>query len=344
MEIYKIATLGDDPWSEELKLELVNSPHYKTVKQWIEDKNAIMEETAYYKWLKHQLDADGSVWCGILKNDEDIARQHDNFKRLFSTAPNFVEKPLTSEVVNGQTHYYGPICVKIANNGKITIWDGMHRISILLALNLPIQFTICERQKGWQKIVDDLKALCPTIMYQPVPHPDFEDWACCNNDIKELQIANIVKEHNIKSILDLGSCHGHTLYSLRNIIESAVGVEYDQRRYAIMKLLFDKLGFESHNANMFDIRRSETHFDCVFALAVFHHFSKENPIEKLIELLDHIKRISNTLLYELPEPDEEQYDWMYQNTDMHNLIQSRYKNVTVVPMQKRNLILLDNNV
>ena len=338
---YKIVTLGNDPWSEDLKRQIADFPHYKTAKEWIENINIPMEETTYYKWLQHQLDTSGSVWNGILSSKEDITRQYNNFKRLFEIAPNFKIVLPISRIINGVTHYFGPICTKIADNGDINIWDGMHRISILHALNQPIQFTICERQEKWQSLVDDIKALYPSLLYQAIPHPDFADCEHCFNDAKEAHIADIVKAHNIKSVLDLGSCHGHTLYSIRNLLESATGVEYNAIRYRVLRLLFNKIGFESYHTNIFDVvSQNSKHFDCVFALAVFHHFARENPIEKFEELLGRIRSISNMLLYELPEPSEEQYDWMYPSTDMHELIQLRYSSKTVIPMQKRKLMLL----
>jgi hypothetical protein len=302
-----------------------------------------MEETEYFKWLESQLEANGSVWNGLLSTRKDIIRQYNNFKHLFEIAPNFVEEQPTTRVIDGCSYYYGPICVKVRGSGEIRVWDGMHRISILLAMSQPITLTICEREDGWQQLLNDLKSLYPTMMYQTIPHPDLVDWQCCNYDAKERQIADIVTANSIKSVLDLGSCHGHVLYSLKNLLQSAAGVEYNPIRYRVLKLLFDKLGFEAHNANIFDVASKTTkHFDCVFALAVFHHFAKENPIEKFESLLDYISKISENLLYELPEAGEEQYEWMYKGIDMHTLIQSRYKSSIVIPMPNRKMMLLQN--
>jgi len=340
---YKKAKLGDDPWSEDLKREIANSPHYKTVKQWMQDTSIQMENTEYFKWLESQLLEDGSVWNGLLNNKEDIIRQYNNFKHLFTIAPDFAEEQPIMRVVDGCSYYYGPICVKVRGTGEIRVWDGMHRISILLATQQPIEFTICEREDGWQKLLDDLRLLYPTTMYQPIPHPDLIDWASYSHSIKEQQITDIVTALNIKSVLDLGSCHGHVLYNLKDLLRSATGVEYNPVRYRVLKLLFDKLGFESHNADIFDIvSKTAKRFDCVFALAVFHHFAKENPIEKFENLLDRIKEVSDNLLYELPEDGEEQYEWMYHGVDMHALIQSRYKTGTVIPISNRKMILLQN--
>ena len=341
MSDYKVVSLGCDPWSEELKQEVTASPHYKTVKLWLADKSVAIEETPYYKWLYDQLITEGSVWNGILNSVEDITKRCQFFKQLLDLAPNFPDQPITSKVVDGITYYYGPICIKIANDGGMRIWDGMHRIAILLAMGYPIKLTVCERGKSWQKLVDDLKALYPTLMYQAIPHPEFADWTCCDNSNKESLLVGVVKEHKIGSILDLGSCHGHVLYVLKDIVKSASGVEYNQVRYAAMKVLFDKIGFKSHHGNFFDvIGKLDTTFDCVFALAVFHHFSRENPIERFNELLDRIRRLSDMLLYELPEPGEEQYSWMY-DTDMHKLVQSRYNTVVAtIQMHKRKLVLL----
>jgi hypothetical protein len=340
---YKVASLGDDPWSEDLKREIISLPHYKTAKQWMQDINIPMEETEYFKWLKSQLETDGSVWNGLLNSEKDIIRQYNNFKHLFEIAPHFREEQLITRIIDGVSYYYGPICVKIRDNGEIRIWDGMHRISILFAMHQPIEFIICEREDRWQELLSDLKLLYPTIMYQAIPHPDFVDWPVCNYGIKEQQITNVVMAHGIKSVLDLGSCHGHILYNLKDLLQSATGIEYNPIRYRILKLLLDKLGFEPYNANIFDaVNKTTKHFDCVFALAIFHHFAKENPIEKFESLLNRISEISGNLLYELPEADEEQYKWMYQGVDMHALVQSRYKSSTIIPILNRKMVLLQN--
>jgi hypothetical protein len=34
--MYKVVQLGNDPWSEDLKLEIADSPHYRTAKQWMQ--------------------------------------------------------------------------------------------------------------------------------------------------------------------------------------------------------------------------------------------------------------------------------------------------------------------
>ncbi|MFA5767600.1 MAG: hypothetical protein WC919_06785, partial [Candidatus Paceibacterota bacterium] len=69
---YKTVSLGDDPWSKDLKREIANLPHYKTAKQWMLNIDIPMEETEYFKWLETQLITNGSVWNGLLNNREDV--------------------------------------------------------------------------------------------------------------------------------------------------------------------------------------------------------------------------------------------------------------------------------
>jgi hypothetical protein len=94
---YKVVNLGDDPWSRDLKYELVNLPHYKTAKQWMRNIDIPMVETEYFQWLESQLVENGSVWNGLLSNRKDIIRQYHNFKHLFEIAPNFVEEQPTTQ-------------------------------------------------------------------------------------------------------------------------------------------------------------------------------------------------------------------------------------------------------
>jgi hypothetical protein len=334
-----IIKIEDDPWSEWLKNFVKQWPHYKTVKQWIENPKIDFKDTYYYQWLLDIFVKEGNVWNGILKNEIDILNQCEKFKKMLEVAPNWeIEKDI--RVINGINYYFGDITAKIDANGDIDIWDGHHRIAILLALNLPINVTICERCQQWQQFTDEVKNLYSVHLYQPIPHPDFQDWKYCRSKVKESIIHEIVTAGKIRSILDLGSCHGFIPYTLKDLITSCTGVESDPVRFKILKLLFERLSFNAVNDDIFNFLSSDNNeYDCIFALAVFHHFTKYNPIEKFMQMLDLIRKKSNMLIYELPEPNESQYEWLYKNVDLSTMIHSRYQNTTEYHLENRKLYL-----
>jgi len=333
--VVKEVILGDDPWSRNLREFIMTWPHYQTAVMWKHDPNIPIEDTPYYRGLMLTLEAYGSVWGGIIKSKSGVLAQCYRFKEMFTKAPNWDLLNLASAEIGEKARFYGPITVEVQDNGAIGIQDGYHRASILLALNIPLKVCVCSRSEGWQKVIDDVKALNETTLYQKILHPDFQDWPAYDRTEKIEAIKNLLP--NMPSVLDLGCCYGYVLWELRHLISGATAVEINPARYQMAKLTLSFLGYETHNRDIFEhLSIDENKYDVVLALAVFHHFSKHNPFEKFEELIEMIKAKSNCLIYELPSPGEEQHTWMYPG--MNEYIKSQFVEFSTVEIPNRELV------
>jgi len=345
--------IRDDPWSEAFKNKLMVTPHYKTVLQWKENVDIQVKDTYYYQWLKTNLDKNGVVWNGTISNEDDVIKQCNKFKEMFIIAPNWNEqKEITvasskcdDEVWfvhdNVVSYFFGPITVRIDEFGDFIVSDGNHRLVLLLANDLPIEVTICERHPKWQQVIDKVDKLYPEVMYQPFNHPEFFGRKCSRTGITEKIVNSVVDTFNVKSVLDLGCCHGETLYSLRNKNVRGIGVESNEDRLKLVSLLFSKIKFEYSGKDIYDFLKSnDEKYDLILVLAVFHHFMYFNEKEKFIDLLELIVKKTDILMYELPEKNEPQYSWIYKDYDAHKVIQSYFKNVECFKKDSRFIYLL----
>lgn len=341
--------LGDDPWSQSFINIMKSLPYHDTLALWKSNPDTKIEDTPYYKYYLDVLTKDGTVWNGILNDEEDVRRQTENFKTMYRIAPNWKPfRKVVSRQVKNYTHYYGPCPIRINNDGNFWLYDGQHRVAILLFMQKPVKLTICERALEWQKLVDDLKEMYGgEKLYQPIPHPDFDSWECGRDNQLDDAVLKIVKDRQVKSVLDLGACHGYTLYKLKELLDSGMAVENNPLRYQVVKLLMSKLGFQSSNLNIKDyIQETPKHYDCILALAVLHHSMRLDSKADFDDLLKGIKAKTKLFLYTLPEPNEQQHRWMYDGIDHHDYIKevTGFENKRVIPLKSRKLIVLWTNV
>ena len=352
MENKKIL-IQDDPWSESFKSKIRATPHYKTVLQWKENIDIPLCQTFYYIWMTETLRDKGTIWEGLINTEQDVIKQCENFRNMFNVAPNWEEsKEVVSTQVksndkiwfvkNGEVFYFfGPITVRVDELGDFVVSDGNHRLAILLGKDLPISVMICERHEKWQDVNGIIEKLYPVVMYQPFRHPEFFDKKCSRSGVTEVIVNDVVDKFKVSSVLDLGCCHGETLYSLRKKISFGVGVESNEDRLKLVSLLFSKIKFEFSGEDIYNfLMKDEKQYDLVLALAIFHHFMFFNSKEKFLNLLDVICTKTKMLMYELPEPGEPQYAWMYEDFDAHSVIQSYYSSIESFIKDRRKIYLL----
>lgn len=332
----KKVKLLDDPWSLQLKDEIKNLFHYKTIMQWKLNKDITMEDTVYYNVFMELIKQNGSMWDGKITTKEEVTNQYKRFQELYNLTPNWNNNDLVSVIYQGTTYYFGPITAKILDNGSIMLNDGRHRMASLLANNLPIEIVICERSEKWQQTMDDLSKI-DSKLYQPIVHPDFQDWQVFNKEDEKLRIVNqFLKEGNV---LDLGCCYGYTLYQLRNRIKKGIGVELNKTRFQITKNLFDMIGYEIYCDDMLNFLETDiNNYDTIMALAVLHHFSAGNPIDKFVKLIDIIANKTNCFIYELPTLNEERGSWLYKDFDMDAYIKSKFNQFQEEPNSIRKIV------
>jgi len=345
----KIITLSNDPWSTNLLDFIKLSPHFLTAKQWDENIDTSLESTFYFKWLMTMFDRDGTVWNGILKNKNDIINRCIEYKKMYLVTPKWDESREIYKKVENSDHYYGYRPVKVHNDGMINVWDGMHRISLLASKNLPIEVTICERLLEWNTLYKELEDLYPNkFLYQPILHPDFSDWTFSTDGRKEQIICDFFKKNKVDSVLDVGTCHGFTLYKLKDLIKKGIGIEDNITRFKIANLLLKKIGFDCYNNNAIDYIKHSEYVDCTLCLAMFHHISRLYPIEVFDEFLRTVAQKTKFLIYTLPQPNEEQFTWLYEskrsNIDEYILQTTNFKTKEIIKTNSRDVKILEKNM
>jgi hypothetical protein len=345
MDVMKNITkiqIGNDPWSKLFIETIKELPRYKTCLEWINNINIPIEETTYYNHYLNILNNQKTIWNGTIKTKEQLIRQTYNFKDMFLKAPNWHHS--SKDIIEDNEYFYGDLPCKIKSNGDIELYDGYHRTCICLAKNLPFYLNICYREPEWEYLKQELELLYPNKnLYQRINHPDFKNWNCSHDLVQENIIKDIVKSHNIKSVIDCGVCHGDTLYQIRDLIDWGIGIEYHPIRFQITKKLFDKIRLLAVQDDIVSfINRQTTTANSIFCLNVLHHVMRDNSIEDFTALLKKIKTLCSCFIYSLPTEDESQFKWMYSNIDAHKYIFDTigFENKKVFKMQKRDLILL----
>jgi len=325
----KKVLLGNDPWSQQFIKLIKSLPHYRTLIQLQNNPAMPMEHTDYYKWLSDELTKNGTVWDGILNNKEDIIKQYKNFINMYEMAPNWKtlkddngEKILYQKIKN-HYHYYGHYPVRINDKGYFSLYDGHHRIAILLFMKKPVELTICERSPNWEKLINELKNMYKgKNLYQPIPHPDFNNWNSSRDNKKENILKTVSMKYNLHSMIDLGICHGYTLYELKDVVKKGIGVESNPIRYKIANMLLSNIGFSCFNEDIFSfIKHNNDEVDCILALAVFHHFFSNHSLNEFKEFLKLISQKTKYLIYELPHSKEEQYKWIPSDININLIIE-----------------------
>lgn len=320
MEI-KTVRLSNDPWSMALLNKIKTSAHYATLAVWEKNKNIPMNRTPYWQWLMGVLKTKGTVWGGVLNSEDDVNKRCEIFKSMVDAAPNWkVPESVITRTVNAngrlETWHYGPVCVRVEDDGHFTLFDGNHRLAILLFKNMPISVRISERSEAWSDLVLSVEKLYPTgAVYQPIPHPEFSDWKSSLDTTKERFLEGWMTKNGVRDVVDLGTCHGYTMYELRHVIKKGTGVESDELRTRIVDLVLGHIHMESVRCSIEDylarLAAGRVHRQCIMALNVLHHVMKFNDRTKFERMMSGVKNNCDYFIYSLPVEREGQVAWMY---------------------------------
>lgn len=264
-------TLGDDPWSEDLRERLRQTAHWATLNAWAAGADPT-KSSAYTKHIMRK-------W-GFSR--EVAFKKQRAFAKL-ATVETFIDEPLT-RVRHGGRRYRGPICFRITDSGDLTIDDGTHRSVILLYRNQPITGLVVKRAPEWQQLRDDLRHRLKRDwgkkLYHPIPHPDYADWPA----LREInsQLPAWAQQIGARTALDLGCHFGTVLASLKP--EYGVGIERDSLAHRVASVVLAKVGCEAVHTDILSyLREDGKRFDLVLALNVLHHLRDQVP--KVLQLV-----------------------------------------------------------
>ena len=280
-------TLGDDPWSDDLRERLRGSAHWATLEAWA----AGASPTASSAYTKHLM----RKW-GLTR--EMAFKKQQAFAQL-ATVKTFVDEPLT-RVRHGGRRFRGPICFRITNSGDLNIDDGTHRSVLLLHRGQPITGVVVERAPEWQRLRDDLQQRLKRDwgkkLYHPIPHPDFASWRALRQLSPELPVWG--REIGARTVLDLGCHFGTVLASIKP--EWGVGVGRDPLAHRVASVVLAKIGGQAVHTDILKyLREDRTRFDLVLALNVLHHLHKQAP-----EALSLVRERTDYVAVSVASPNE----------------------------------------
>lgn len=179
-----------------------------------------------------------------------------------------------------------PLSLRINDKGRLRIVDGHHTVSILkyLGYKKKLEFTVVERDKKWlqlkQKLYDMYKQ---KLLYQPVYHPDFDDWKI---DRGCLDRWNIIKQHveNVKGkrVLDIGSNMGYFCERFTDLGARVVGIDPNPVRVQASRMFSEYHGYTEpplYYCEKFEEHLEDEDYDLVLLLSLIHHYIRRNPDE-----------------------------------------------------------------
>lgn len=240
-------TLGADPWSERVITALRDSPHQATLQLWAGGKPPTEYDTPYFQHLMTRKKAPAYK----------AQLMQDAFHELKSARG-----------------WNEPVRFRIANDGGINCDDGWHRLNILLHRGEPLTGRVTGRETEWQRLRDGIAARIKSsgwggALYHPIPHPDLQVFPV--HHAAPLPLAEFVREHRIRSAVDLGARFGWALYGLRNELSEGTGIELEHTAYHILKLVLDSIGMTAVKGDVREYLARGERADVTLALNVLHH-------------------------------------------------------------------------
>lgn len=209
------------------------------------------------------------------------------------------------------------IAVRISRHGDLLLQDGRHRLAIVKLLNLlQIPVKITARHSEWYRFRQEVlhyAKLHNNKVYHQLTHVDLRDIPAEYSDERfELIKPHLPKQKS--NLLDLGANWGYFCHRFENegffhchAIENNPGSVYflnklmraECRQFEIIEESI--LGY-----------RTNTGFDVVLALNIFHHFLKAE--KTYYGLIDFLKHLNMKIMFFQPHlPHEEQMVGAYKN-------------------------------
>lgn len=263
--------LGDDPWSARVIKKVEESAHQETLKLWAAGKPVTEYDTPYVQYMKEVKGARGRVASRMQRAFYELSRE----KR-----------------------WRNPITFQVRDDGELHCLDGFHRLNITHHRGLPLVAKVVERDEGWHYLRERVQARMQSNawkgkLYHPIPHPDFRGFPIHHPTPPPL--LEFVKQHEVRSALDVGCHFGWSLYSLRSAISEGVGVDIDPITHRVASLVLGQCGMQAVNEDVLRYLQKRQHFDLVLALNVLHHV----PLDKTLALLR-----ARYVAFSLPTPEE----------------------------------------
>lgn len=181
------------------------------------------------------------------------------------------------------------IVVSIGRHGDFLFTDGKHRFTLAKILGLEsIPVKICRRHCEWVDFRNkiDLYVTRHGKLYQPLTHPDLDDFPSAHNDSR-VDIIHRALPVKSGTLVDIGANWGFFCRTFERSGFNCTAMEHDPEAVYFMKKLRRSEGcsFDIIEGDLLGHSKPIT-ADVVLALSIFHHLVRTDDLERqLIQFL-----------------------------------------------------------
>ena len=223
------------------------------------------------------------------------------------------------------------ISVNIGRDGQLIFNNGRHRLTfckLLEVSEIPVRITV--RHAKWvmfkNQILEYTKSRGGKV-YAPLTHIDLQSIPSVYGHKRyELIQKNISAIHK-GTVLDIGSHWGFFCHKFEESGFDCLAVENDPKNLYFLEKLkrAEERNFSVFNKSIFSLDLDNEKYDIVLALAVFHHFTKEeNTYNQLIHFLKNLH--VGEMYFEPPDPEEPQMQNAFRNLNSREFVKFIIKN------------------
>jgi len=277
-------------------------------------------DTQYYKQYLGQIIA-GEVKWGC-KNKEEWDQRCAMLDRVYQDIKNNGYYPQEIEDY---------VSVNISRDGHLLFNNGRHRLTfckLLEVSEIPVRITV--RHSKWvtlKKQIFEYARSRGGKVYAPMTHIDLQSIPSVYGHARfELIQKNITAPYN-GTVLDIGSHWGHFCHRFEELGFDCLAVENDPGTLYFLEKLkkAEERNLTIFNKSIFSLDIDTKKYDIVLALAVFHHFTKEEKTyNQLIHFLNNLQ--VGEIYFEPPDPKEPQMQTAFRNFDSDEFVEFIIKN------------------
>ncbi|MCX6641925.1 MAG: class I SAM-dependent methyltransferase [Candidatus Bathyarchaeota archaeon] len=264
-----------------------------------------------------EIEAGNEKWgC---ESKQDLDRRCERLDEIFQDIKRngYKSRKLLRELEANSGGPYGPwedqdeITVNVGRHGDLIFNNGRHRLTfakIAGVQKVPVRITV--RHALWESFKKEIMQYAlgnGGLVYSPITHIDLQHVPAMYADVRwDLIKSNLGKGNS--TVLDIGAHWGYFCHKFEEEGFRCFAVEVDHRNvYFLHKLMrAANREFTVIPKSIFDLRREgPLKYDIVLALAVFHHFIKEErafgKLKDLLPRLDMNEMYFEPHLYDEPE-------------------------------------------
>jgi hypothetical protein len=306
----------DGDWDLSLNEQTIDQTPFYTSYEMRIKHGTPWDETPYYQQVLSQIEKGEVVWnC---RNAEEFQQKCDDWDKVFNSIR-----------TDGYRLYAGDdqVSVNIDRNGRLLLNDGYHRLVFckLLALQ-QIPVTVVARHRKWHEFRREIYEFAQSgrhsqrgMVYAPLLHMDLQTVPSqYGHDRFE-----IIRDHvRGKIILDVGTHLGYFSHRFEELGHECIAVEtHPDVCFFLTKLhAAQERKFRIVQESIFSfVERERPVVNTVLALAIFHHFLKEEYLfNQLTRMLNNLE--TDEMIFEPHSVMEPQMQGAFRNFDSDTFV------------------------